>query len=64
MSLLKQDRRNNNKNSKQKLCKHPMSSSVISSLIKDGKFKWKESQSYVIINTIAQYQFHTEIKTK
>ena len=25
MSLLKQDRRNNNKNSKQKLCKHTMS---------------------------------------
>ena len=41
-----------------------MSSSIISSLIEDGKFKWKESQSYIIINTIAQYQFHTEIKTK
>ena len=62
MSLLKQDRRNNNKNSKQKLCKHHRS--IVSSLIEDGKFKSKESQSYIIINTIAKSQFHTEIKTK
>ena len=63
MSLLKQDRRNNNKNSKQKLCKHTMSS-IVSNPKEDGKIKSKESQSYIIINTIAQSQFHTEIKTK
>ena len=39
-------------------------SSIISSPIEDGKFKSKESQSYIIINTIAQSQFHTDIKTK
>ena len=33
--------------------------SIVSSL---GKFKSKESQSYIIINSIAQSQFHTEIK--
>ena len=66
MSLLKQNRRNNNKNSKQKLCKHTMSRwvSIVSNPIEDGKFKLKESQSYIIFNTIAQSQFHTEIKTK
>jgi len=37
---------------------------IISSLIEDGKVKSKESQSYIIINTIVQSQFHTEIKTK
>ena len=61
MSLLKQD----NKNSKQKLQAHHIALSyIVSSPIKDGKFKSKESQSYIIINTIAQSQFHTEIKTK
>ena len=65
MSLLKQDRRNN-KNSKQKLCKHTMlhQVSIISSPIEDGKFKSKKSQSYIIINTIAQSQFHTEKQNK
>ena len=64
MSLLKQDR-TNNKNSKQKLQAHHIALSyIVSSPIKDGKFKSKESQSYIIINTIAQSQFHTEIKTK
>ena len=64
MSLLKQDRRNN-KNFKQKLQAHHVAlSSIVSSPIEDGKFKSKESQSYIIINTIAQSQFHTEIKTK
>ena len=32
--------------------------------MEDGKFKSKESQSYIITNTIAQSQFYTEIKTK
>ena len=66
MLLLKQDRRNNNKNSKQKLCKHTMSRyvSIVSNPKEDGKFKSKESQSYIIINIIAQSQFHTKIKTK
>ena len=65
MSLLKQDRRNNNKNSKQKLQAHHVAlSSIVSSPIEDGKFKSKEFESYIIINTIAQSQFHTEIKTK
>ena len=64
MSLLKQDRRNNNKNSKQKLQAHHVAFSIVSSPIEDGKFKSKESQSYIIINTIAQSQFHTENKTK
>ena len=42
----------------------PCHVSIVSSPIEDGKFKSKESQSYIIINTIAQSQFYTEIKTK
>ena len=64
MSLLKQDRRNNNKNSKQKLQAHYVAFSIVSSPIEDGKFKSKKSQSYIIINTIAQSQFHTEKQNK
>ena len=41
-----------------------MLSSIVSSPIDDGQFKSKESQSYIIMNTIAQSQFHTQIKTK
>ena len=43
---------------------HVALSSIISSPTKDCKFKSKESQSYIIINTITQSQFHTETKTK
>ena len=71
MSLLKQDRRNNNKNDKNSAStpcrmRHTlfMLSSIVSSPIEDGKVKSKESQSYIIINTIAQSQYHTEIKIK
>jgi len=39
-----------------------MLSSIVSSLIEDGTVKSKESESYIIINTIAQSQFHTENK--
>ena len=72
VSLLKQHRRNNNKNSKQKLASTPCHvrrtlftlNSIISSPVEDGKVKSKESQSYIILNTIAQSQFHTEIEMK
>ena len=58
MSLLKQDRRNNNKNEQNKnSASTPCRVSIVSSPI-DGKFKSKESQSYIIINTTAQSVSH------